>query len=152
MTKIKKRKNVFLHLWPQPASWWGEGWLPLSKDPTPAPSPWPEIGGLAPANMMGWMHLRRVAGHWPVWCLDLSDVELHWTEQFAPRVDCIVFLQHQSQQRTSTPTHAHTSTLSVGSPEEHTAGKNWVMSCWCGHLSGVRCRLFAYGPADVTAS
>ena len=23
------------------------------------------------------------------------------------------------------------------------------MRCWCGHLSGARCRLFAYGPADV---
>ena len=23
---------------------------------------------------------------------------------------------------------------------------------WCGYLSGVRCRLFAYGPADATAS
>ena len=30
-------------------------------------------------------------------------------------------------------------------------GKNWVMRCWCGYLSGVRCRLFACGPADVTA-
>ena len=23
--------------------------------------------------------------------------------------------------------------------------------CWCGYLSGARCRLFAYGPADSTA-
>jgi len=29
--------------------------------------------------------------------------------------------------------------------------KNWVMRCWCGYLSGARCRLFAYGPADATA-
>jgi len=27
----------------------------------------------------------------------------------------------------------------------------WVMRCWCGYLSGARCRLFAYGPADATA-
>ena len=26
------------------------------------------------------------------------------------------------------------------------------MRCWCGCLSGARCRLFAYGPADATAS
>jgi len=26
------------------------------------------------------------------------------------------------------------------------------MRCWCGHLSGARCRLFAYGPVDATAS
>ena len=25
------------------------------------------------------------------------------------------------------------------------------MRCWCGYLSGVRCRLVAYGPADATA-
>jgi len=28
--------------------------------------------------------------------------------------------------------------------------KNWVVGCWCGYLSGVRCK-FAYGPADATA-
>jgi len=26
-----------------------------------------------------------------------------------------------------------------------------VMSCWHGYLSGMSCRLFAYGPADATA-
>jgi len=35
-------------------------------------------------------------------------------------------------------------TLLVGRQEEHLAYKNWVMSCWCGYLSGPRCRLFAY--------
>jgi len=25
------------------------------------------------------------------------------------------------------------------------------MGCWCGYLSGARCRLFEYGPADATA-
>jgi len=29
--------------------------------------------------------------------------------------------------------------------------KNWVVGCWCGCLSGARCRL-AYGPADATAT
>ena len=28
--------------------------------------------------------------------------------------------------------------------------KNWVVRCWCGYLSGARCRL-AHGPADATA-
>jgi len=28
---------------------------------------------------------------------------------------------------------------------------NWVVGCWCGYLSGARCRL-AYGPADATAT
>ena len=27
--------------------------------------------------------------------------------------------------------------------------KNWVVVCWCGYLSGTRCRL-AYGPANAT--
>ena len=36
--------------------------------------------------------------------------------------------------------------------EEHLACKNWVIRCWRGYLSGARCRSFAYGPADATAS
>ena len=43
-------------------------------------------------------------------------------------------------------------TLLVGLQEQHPACKNWVMRCWCGYLSGVRCISFAYGPADATAS
>ena len=42
-------------------------------------------------------------------------------------------------------------TLLVGRQEEHPACKNWVMECWCGYLSGARCRLFSYDPADATA-
>ena len=42
-------------------------------------------------------------------------------------------------------------TLLVGRQEEHPACKNLVMRCWCGYLSGARCRLFAYGPADAAA-
>ena len=30
-------------------------------------------------------------------------------------------------------------------------GKNWVLGCWRGYLSGARCR-FAYCPADATAT
>jgi len=37
------------------------------------------------------------------------------------------------------------------SQEGHSACKNWVVGCWHGYLSGVRCRL-AYGPADATAT
>jgi len=29
--------------------------------------------------------------------------------------------------------------------------KNWAVGCWCGYLSGARCRL-AYSPADATAT
>ena len=43
-------------------------------------------------------------------------------------------------------------TLLVRHQEEHPAGKNCVTRCCCGYLSGARCRLFAYGPADATAS
>jgi len=41
--------------------------------------------------------------------------------------------------------------------EEHPPCKNWVMGCWCGYLSGARCRLLTVGlmlnlgPADATA-
>jgi len=45
--------------------------------------------------------------------------------------------------------------LLVGQQEEHPACKNLcgilAVGCWCGYLSGARCR-FAYGPADVTAA
>jgi len=44
-----------------------------------------------------------------------------------------------------------TLTLLVGRQEEHPACKNW-MGCWCNSLSTERCRLFAYGPADGTAT
>jgi len=43
-------------------------------------------------------------------------------------------------------------TLLVGRQEEHPACKNSAMRCWCSYLSGTRCRLFAYGSADVTTS
>jgi len=39
----------------------------------------------------------------------------------------------------------------VGHQKEHPACKNRVMRSWCGYLSAVRCKLFAYGPADATA-
>ena len=37
----------------------------------------------------------------------------------------------------------------VGRQEEHPACKSWVMRCWCHYLYGSRCRLFAYGPAQL---
>jgi len=40
-------------------------------------------------------------------------------------------------------------TLLVGRQEGHPACKK--AGCWCGYLSGARCRL-AYGPADSTAT
>jgi len=43
-------------------------------------------------------------------------------------------------------------TLLVGWQEGHLACKNWVVRYWRGCLSGVRCKWFAYGPADTTAT
>ena len=43
-------------------------------------------------------------------------------------------------------------TLLVGRQEEHPVCKNRMMRCWCSYLSGARCRLFAYGQDDATAS
>ena len=44
-------------------------------------------------------------------------------------------------------------TLLVGRQEEHWPRTNSVMRCWCkcSYVSAVRCRLFAYGPADPNA-
>jgi len=44
------------------------------------------------------------------------------------------------------------STLLVVRHEGHPGCKKWVMRCLCGYLSGARCRLLAYGPADANAS
>ena len=43
-------------------------------------------------------------------------------------------------------------TLLVGRQEEHPVCKKCLIGCWCGYLSGARCRLFAYGPADAAAA
>ena len=43
-------------------------------------------------------------------------------------------------------------TLFFGRQEGHPACKNWVVRYWCGYLSGARCKWFAYGPADATAT
>ena len=44
-------------------------------------------------------------------------------------------------------------TLLVVHREEHLSWKeNWVMRCWRGYLSGSRCKRFAHGPADATAT
>jgi len=40
-------------------------------------------------------------------------------------------------------------TLLVGRREGHLVCKNWVMKCWCGYVSGVRCKWFAYGLANA---
>jgi len=43
-------------------------------------------------------------------------------------------------------------TLLVLQQEEHLAGKNWVMRCWHGYLSGAKCKWLACGSADATAT
>jgi len=43
-------------------------------------------------------------------------------------------------------------TLLVGQQEGHPACRNWVVRYWHGYLSEVRCKWFAYGPADATAT
>jgi len=40
----------------------------------------------------------------------------------------------------------------VGHQEGHLAFKNWVVTYWRGYLSGARCKWFASGPADATAT
>jgi len=42
-------------------------------------------------------------------------------------------------------------TLLYGHREEHLVYKNWAMRCWHGYLNRIRCRRFAYCPADATA-
>jgi len=44
------------------------------------------------------------------------------------------------------------SALTLGCQKEHLACKEWVLRCLHGYLSGARCKWFAYGPADATAT
>jgi len=43
-------------------------------------------------------------------------------------------------------------TLLVGPQDGHPACKNWAVRYWRGHQSGARCKWFAYGPAEATAT
>jgi len=43
-------------------------------------------------------------------------------------------------------------TLLGGQQEGYPAHKNWVVRYWCGCLSAARCKWFAYGPVDATAT
>jgi len=43
-------------------------------------------------------------------------------------------------------------TLLVGQQEWHLACKTLLVRYWQGYLSGARCKWFAYGPADATAT
>ena len=62
-------------------------------------------------------------------------------------IDCFCILPNLS----STSCAFSALTLLVGQQEGHPACKNRVVGCWCGCLSGARCRL-AYGSADATAT
>ena len=42
--------------------------------------------------------------------------------------------------------------LLIGRQEGHPSCKNWVVTYWRGYMSGTRCKWFAYGPADATAT
>ena len=88
--------------------------------------------------------------HWLHWCLvssrvccvqQYSKLSWRWSLIFSIQFHC-----------SSSKTAFTALTLLVGRQEEHPACKNWVMRCWCGYLSGARCRLLAYGPADATPS
>jgi len=88
--------------------------------------------------------------HWLHWCLVSS--RLCFVQQYSKlswRWSLIFSIQFHCS---SSKTPFTALTLLVGRQEEHPACKNWVMRCWCGYLSGARCRLFAYGPADAPSS
>jgi len=48
--------------------------------------------------------------------------------------------------------HAFSVLMLLGRQERHPACKNWVVRYWRGYLSAARCKWFAYGPADATAT
>ena len=62
-------------------------------------------------------------------------------------LDDIVSLIHCGQ-----PSCLHCFDTVRWAPGRASGLQNWVMGCWCSYLSGARFRLFAYGPADASAS
>ena len=92
-------------------------------------------------NCSSWSHLLSTK-HTTIWSLKETCIRQHNHSSINQSIICIRSLICICLQCLR---------LLVGRQEGHLARKKWVMTCWCGYLSGVRCRLFAYGPADATA-
>ena len=106
-------------------------------------------------------HSQPAAAHRPSWRVGCSSCTqlMTWPLNGRRRTACKctrqqnLFLASSAKLLMSYSTECHGNafsalTLLVGHKEEHLACKR----CWCGYLSGVRCRLFAYGPADMLLS
>jgi len=95
------------------------------------------------------------------WAYDLQ-LSASFQRPSVPTTHC-VNVNHNQVAKVMVPNHSHhvfllsacmclqCLTPLVWHQQEHSACKNWVIRCWCAHLTGARCRLFAYGPADATA-
>ena len=103
-------------------------------------------GHLACKKLSGTMLAWYIISSWAYFAQECSQFRRMWVKD---KAYIKVFL--------NTTAHARRNAfgalmLLVGRQEEHPACKCWVMMCWCGCLSGAKCRLFAYGPVDATAS
>jgi len=100
------------------------------------------------------MAFPRIAHYFNDWSVSVSIP--HWHESH----DTQTFNKHGITLRLRCAICCHCmrwqstegTTLLVGRQEEHPACKNWVVRYWRGYLSGARCKWFAYGPADATAT
>ena len=94
---------------------------------------------------VSWLPLKSLCGSVPPWCQpgeSLSGSRPYLTRQLTPNIRdiCVEWCAFSAFSRL------------VGRQEGHLACKNWVVRYWRGCLSGARCKWFAYGPTDATAT
>ena len=129
-------------------------YLPPARGDIPALTPAEAGTRLSdPGGMQGWVVCVSVCQVMSVVCQYLplkEDLDEHVTVY-----RCISHLYHSHLPHVSNYINVQNNYClqCFGRQEGHPAcKKNWVVRCWRGYLSAARCRLFAYGPADATAS
>jgi len=79
-----------------------------------------------------------------IWCVDVCHFVTHYCQLHCHE-------QKLYNQQESCRDAFSALTLLIGQKSIQPI-KNWVMRCWCGFLSGVQCKWFAYGQADAMAN
>jgi len=104
----------------------------------------------------------RIKIAWIPW-MEQHDLITPWATNRPAAQDSMELLTHYTISPPQNDTHFGCYSFDINHPIYHSVlwrcwlgirkgirpVKNWVVGCWCGYLSGARCRL-AYGPAHAT--
>jgi len=98
--------------------------------------------------------LTRVQQHSiPWWCHIFTHVRHYITFSSSAVTSTAAGWHHWNFCYLKVDVHAFSAlTLLGGRQDGQSAGKKWVVRYWRGYLSEVRCKWFAYGPADAPAT